>query len=133
MMADRSGAAGSLEQFVADYAEGYEAYDASRVAEHVFCPCLFLRQDTVTLLDTAAKIREFLDAGLRAYRDAGCVKFSARPLLTRRLGSSRYGLVDVAWSMTDGDGKAVMEFQTTYSVLESGKRWKIYAITRHDA
>jgi hypothetical protein len=132
-MAHGPGAAGSLEQFVADYAKGYDAYDAGRIAEYLFCPCLFLRQDSVTLLDTPAKITAFLEAGLRAYRDAGCVKFTALPLLTRRLGASRHGLVDVGWTMTDGHGKVVMEFQTTYNVLESGARWKIYGITRHDA
>lgn len=123
--------ANGFDEFVAQYAKAYEAYDGQRIAEFFFCPCIFLRQDTVILLDTPAKTHEFLAAGLRSYRDTGCVNFIARPLETRRLGA-RFGLVDVGWIMTSADGTAAMQFQTTYNVVDDIGRWKIYTITRHD-
>jgi hypothetical protein len=109
----------------------YEAYDRERITEFICCPCVFLRQATVVLLDTPTKITEFLGTALSSYRDSGCVTFIARPLEARRLGG-RFGLVDVEWTMTSADGKTAMHFQTTYNVLNDGGRWKIYAVTRHD-
>ena len=123
--------AAGFDEFVAQYAKAYEAYDQERIAEFFFCPCVFLRQDTVVLLDTPAKICEFLATGLRSYRDSGCVNFIARPLEARRLGA-RFGLVDIGWTMTSADGKTAMQFQTTYNVVDDHGRWRIYAITRHD-
>jgi hypothetical protein len=120
-----------FDEFVAQYAKPYEAYDREGIADFFFCPSMFLRQDTVVLLDTPARILDFLATGLRSYRDAGCVKFIARPLETRRLGA-RFGLVDVGWTMTKTDGTIAMEFQTTYNVIDDRGRWRIYAITRHD-
>jgi hypothetical protein len=120
-----------FDEFVAQYAKAYEMYDRERVAGFFFCPCVFLRQDTVVLLDTPAGIREFLATGLSAYRDSGCVNFIARPLEARRLGA-RFGLVDVGWTMTSADGNIAMQFETTYNVIDDGGRWRVYAITRHD-
>ena len=120
-----------VDEFVTQYAKAYEAYDDERIAEFFFCPCVFLRQDTVVVLDTPAKIRDFLGTALRSYRDNGCTKFVARLLESRRLGT-RFALVDVGWTMTSAEGKTVMQFQTTYNVVDDTGRWKIYVITRHD-
>ncbi len=49
-----------LDEFVTEYAKAYEAYDGEQIAEFLFCPCVFLRQDMVVLLDTPTKIRDFL-------------------------------------------------------------------------
>ena len=121
----------TLDEFVTHYAKAYETYDAERIAAFFFCPCVFLRQDTVVLLDSPAKIREFLGAALRSYRDNGCRHFAAKLLEGRRLGT-RFALVDVGWNMTSDEGKSVMRFQTTYNVVDDTGRWKVYAITRHD-
>jgi hypothetical protein len=120
-----------FDEFVTQYAKAYEAYDSDRVAEFFFCPSVFLRQDAVVVLDTPAKIREFLATALCSYRQNGCVNFIAKPLESRRLGA-RFGLVDVGWTMTTADGNTAMSFQTTYNVIDDRERWKIYAITRHD-
>jgi hypothetical protein len=120
-----------FDEFVAQYAKPYEAYDREGITEFIFCPCRFLRQDTLVLLDTPAKILDFLEMGLRSYRDAGCAKFIARLLESRRL-SARFGLVDIGWTMTRADGTTAMEFRTTYNVIDDRGRWRIYAITRHD-
>ena len=120
-----------LDEFVTQYAKAYEAYDAERIAEFFFCPCVFLRQDTAVLLDTPAKIRDFLGTALLSYRVNGCTNFVAKLLEGRRLGT-RFALVDLGWTMTSTGGKMVMQFQTTYNVVDDTGRWKIYAITRHD-
>jgi hypothetical protein len=79
-----------FDEFVAQYAKAYEAYDRERITEFIFCPCIFLRQGTVALLDTPTKITEFLETAFSSYRDSGCVTFIARPLEARRLGA-RFG------------------------------------------
>ena len=120
-----------LHEFFTQYAKAYDDYDGERVANFFFCPCLFLRQDTVTLLDTPTKIRDFLGTALRSYRDNGCVNFVVT-LLERRLLGTRFALADVEWNMTSADRKTVMNFQTTYNLVNDTGRWKIVVITRHD-
>ena len=122
-----------LDEFVANYAKAYVCEDAriAEIIEFFFCPCMFLRQDTVVLLDTPTKIRDFFAASVRSFRDSGCMNSVGRLVEGRRIGP-RFALVDVAWTMTTTQGTPVMQFQTTYNLIADAGRWKIYAITRHD-
>jgi hypothetical protein len=120
-----------FDEFLTQYAKASESYDRERIAGFFYCPCTFLRGETVVLLDTPEKVREFLAIGFRAYGDSGCVNFVARLLSARSLGK-RFGLIDVDWTITSAEGKPVMHFQTTYNLIDDRGQWKIYAITRHD-
>ena len=121
----------NLKEFLADYASGYDAYDAERLAEFFFRPAIFLLRHDVRLMQSTDDVDAFLAAGLEAYRAAGSVDFSAELLAGRRIGD-RFALIDVQWRIAGADRRPVMDFRTTYNLVDVDGRWKIALITRHD-
>ena len=124
--------ANELQDFLANYAKAYQSYDRDRVAELFSIPCIFYLKNETTLLENQDRLESFLDSGLRAYREHGCVHFNASLLSGRRIGP-RFALIDVEWSPTDADGKRAMHFQTTYNLVKETSGWKVAVITRHDS
>ena len=120
-----------LEEFIEAYARSYETYDPARVAEFIHCPCMFFLRDACVLLETDAKVSEFMRAGLENYRANDCIHFNAQLLQQRRIGP-RFALIDVEWTTRNADGETTMNFTTTYNLVSVGARWKVSMITRHD-
>jgi hypothetical protein len=120
-----------LGDFLTAYAQSYETYDPTKVANFIHCPCVFFLRDDCVLLDTRSKIDGFMRAGLQAYRARDCVQFKARLVGERRIGP-RFALIDVEWSPESADGRQTMHFSTTYNLVREDGNWKVSMITRHD-
>jgi hypothetical protein len=117
-----------VDVFYVAYAGTYESFEAAEVARFIVPPGLFLLEDNSVVLTTADEIKTFLSAGLNAYRE---VRFHADVRIHRDLGPY-YAKSDIAWQMTDGAGKPVMEFCATYITVGQADARKITAIIRHD-
>ena len=120
-----------LEDFILDYARSYETYDPDKVGAFINTPCTFCLGDNLVLLDTEDRIKEFMQAGLAAYKANGCVYFKARLHGERRIGSS-FAMIYVEWSPENADGERTMHFSTSYNLVKHAGSWKVVLITRHD-
>lgn len=105
-----------LHEFVAEYGKAYVCEDARipQIPEVFFCPSMFLRRDTVVRLDAPAKIHDFLQTSVRAFRDDGSMNSGGRLVEGRRVGP-RFALVEVAWAVTSAECATVMQVTTTYN------------------
>lgn len=121
-----------FEDFFSRYANSYETFDVNQVAQFVNSPCLFMLKSEIQLLATETDVLAFLATGLETYRSCGCATFSNATLNARMLGPY-FGEADIAWTMRDTSGDAVLNFETTYVVAQSNENWKIASIIRHDS
>ena len=121
-----------LEAFFGDYASAFNRFDRLAICRSLWCPCLMVGPDSVSVLATEDAIRANTEALLRHHEAAGFGRAVASVVSVRTLGSG-LALSTVDWRVEKPDGALLWQFTNTYNLIERGGCWRIAVSTTHGA
>jgi len=117
--------------YFANYAGGYDEFNAEQLAQFYFSPTLMVKNGAVVALLTADEIFEHLKGLLASYKEHGYKKGNLAGIEIKQMGAWSVA-VTVHWVIDHVNGSILRDFYSTYNLFLQNGDWKILATTNHD-
>ncbi|SDQ84316.1 DUF4440 domain-containing protein [Pseudovibrio sp. Tun.PSC04-5.I4] len=120
-----------LSELFDSYADGYEDYDTSAIAECFAFPCIVWQQDGGHVFNDKVELSENIEALLEVLREHDVTSTIYEVVSSHISGST--ASVSLDWQQEDEDGEAVFDFTCHYLLINIDGLWKIASIINEPA
>ena len=113
------------ESWFRTYAEAFDAFDASAIADHLHVPCMILGRDYVVALQDRSEMIDTFEAANEAHRNLGYDHAVLDRCLAIPTGNPILLEARVDWTFVRADGSTMDRFGMVYFLKKLNETWRI--------
>jgi hypothetical protein len=120
-----------VQRFLTAYNEGFETFDATKIAPFYHVPCITVRGDgSIHSFQTRSEIEKFFRAVAEKYASDGYRGGSFYDLEVVPIGG-RSALATLTWEQLREDKSILRKWRHSYNLIRVENGWQILASTFH--